>query len=146
MSYNEVSIIGNVGVAPKVYEGQDGSEYVRFSVASNRIIRNQDGTTEEVTIWFNITKRGHGSMASFASSFVKGSKVFIKGQLVADKTSGHPKIFTNKAGEPDAAYEVSASVVVFLGNPAPKEKPFVSNLMKMDYPEYEEEGNYDEEE
>lgn len=142
--YHKVTVLGNVGTDAKLYDGIS-HQYIRFSLASNRLIRNSNGVQEEVTIWFNITKTGH-DLTGLLAQITKGSRVLVEGVLVADKVSGHPKIFTNKAGEPDAAYEVSASVVVFLGNPAPKEKPFVSNLMKMDYPEYEEEGNYDEEE
>lgn len=142
MSYHKLIFVGNVGVAPKLYHGD--TDYIRFSVASNRIVRNIAGESEEVTIWFNVSKSGN--FESLLSSITKGCKVLVEGQLVADKVSGHPKIFTNRAGELDAAYEVAASTIQVLARPAQKEKPFVSNLMRTDYPDDYDKDDYDEEE
>jgi single-stranded DNA-binding protein len=143
MSYHKLIFVGNVGVSPKLYQGT--TEYVRFSVASNRMVHNLDGTKEEVTIWFNVSKSGMGLQA-LLNNVTKGCKVLVEGQLVADKVSGHPKIFTNRAGEQDAAYEVAASTIQVLARPAQKEKPFVSNLMRTDYPDDYDKDDYDEEE
>lgn len=139
--YHKVTVLGNVGTDAKLYDGIN-SQYIRFSLASNRLIRNSNGVQEEVTIWFNITKTGH-DLTGLLAQITKGSRVLVEGVLVADKLSGHPKIFTNKAGVADAAYEIAANNIVLISHPLPKEKPFISNLMKTDYDiDYDEEELY----
>lgn len=113
MSFHEITLIGNLGRDPELKYQPNGQAVVNMNVASNRVYTNDGGEKVTETIWVRVA--AWGKMAEACNQYLnKGSKVFIKGRLVADKETGSPRTFTRNDGSTGASFEVTASKVLFL--------------------------------
>jgi len=75
MSYQSVTVLGNVGKDPVVRSTSSGDRVVNFSIATSE---KRKGV--ETTVWFNCV--AFGKTAEIAELYVrKGSKVLVAGRI-----------------------------------------------------------------
>ena len=101
MSYNKISIIGNLGRDPELRYTPQGTAVCQFSVATNERRRDKSGEQQDITTWFRVTV--WGKQAETASKYLsKGRKVYIEGRL-------HMEEWTDRDGKARQTLEVNAS-------------------------------------
>lgn len=102
--FHELTIVGSVGRDPDLRYSADGKASCTISVAANRTIAQG----QKETIWFKVT--AWEKMAEYINQYVrKGAKVFLKGRLYPDKTTGGPRIYTKNDGTSATSFEVVAT-------------------------------------
>lgn len=72
----KMQIIGNLGADAQVYS-ENGSKFVKLSIADTVHRKKADGTTEEKTTWVSATINGDGG--ELLKYLTKGTKVFASG-------------------------------------------------------------------
>lgn len=83
-SYQQVTVLGNVGRDPEVKYAASGSAIVNVSVATSRKWKSQDGEKHEETEWHRITF--FGKSAEIIGQYVrKGNRLFVTGYLKTRK-------------------------------------------------------------
>jgi single-strand DNA-binding protein len=111
--YNHLTIVGNVGKDPAMKFTQAGVPVCDFTIAINE----KYGDKETVT-WVRVTC--WRQLAEIAAKYVrKGGQVMVAGRVSVSA-------YTDKAGQPAAALELSADKLVLLGSRAdagPNETP-----------------------
>lgn len=109
----KITIIGNVGKDPEMRYVTSGDAVTSFSVATNKKYTDKNGQKVEETTWFRVA--AWGKQAELANQYLKqGSVVYIEGELIPDRETGGPKIFTRKDGTPGAAFEIKMKEMTFL--------------------------------
>jgi single-strand DNA-binding protein len=109
----KIQIIGRLGRDPESRFTPSGQQVTSFSVATDNQYTNNAGEKIKETVWLRV--QAWGNMAQACNTYLsKGSLVFVEGRLTADKTTGGPKIWTDKSGKAGASFEINASVVKFL--------------------------------
>lgn len=107
-------IIGNVGREAEIRHTPSGQTVCNFSVAVNEKYTNSAGEKVERTTWFRI--QTWGKSAEIHNQYVKkGMLIFVEGQLVADPSTGGPKVYDTKNGS-SASFEINASRVKYLSH------------------------------
>jgi len=78
MSFNQATLVGNLGNDPDVKYTQSGTAVCKLSVATSEKRKG-----EEVTTWHRVT--AFGKLAEICGEYLKkGSKVFIQGRIHND--------------------------------------------------------------
>jgi single-strand DNA-binding protein len=80
MSFNQATIVGNLGNDPKVSRTQSGKPIVTFSVATSEKWKEETKTT-----WHNIVIFSEGLCRVAENYLKKGSKVLVQGKIENDK-------------------------------------------------------------
>ena len=80
ISFNQATIIGNLGNDPKVSRTQSGKPIVTFSVATSEKWKEETKTT-----WHNIVIFSEGLCRVAENYLKKGSKVLVQGKIENDK-------------------------------------------------------------
>jgi single-strand DNA-binding protein len=112
--YHKIIIVGNLGRDPEMRYTPDGTPVTNFSVATNRIWSNSDGSQAEETIWFRVT--AWRQLAELCNQYLsKGRQVLVEGRMTPDRETGGPRVWTGNDGQPRASFEVTALTVKFLG-------------------------------
>jgi single-strand DNA-binding protein len=113
MSYNKVTIIGNLGQDPETRYTPTGTMNVQFSVATSRRYNDREGQQQESTTWFRVTAWGRLAETldklSQSGALVKGRQVFVEGRL-------EQREFTGRDGQSRASLDVNASEFQLVGN------------------------------
>ncbi len=108
MSFNKITIVGNLGRDPELRYTPQGNAVCNFSVATNEKRRDKTGELQDATTWFKITL--WGKQAENASKFLtKGSPIYIEGRLRVEEWS-------DRDGKSRYTLEVQATDMQFLGN------------------------------
>jgi len=115
MSYQSITIVGNLGRDPEMRYLENGQAVTNLNVACNR--KWTDKTTgearEEVT-WFRVSVWGR--QAEAANQYLsKGRQVLVEGRISPDPNTGNPRLFTRQDGSVGASFELVAARVQFLG-------------------------------
>ena len=106
MSFNKITIVGNLGRDPELRYTPQGNAVCNFSVATNEKRRDKNGEMQDITTWFRITL--WGKQAENASKYLtKGSPVYVEGRLKVEE-------WTDRDGKGRHTLEVNASDVQFL--------------------------------
>lgn len=106
MSFNKITLVGNLGRDPELRYTPQGTAVCSFSMATNER-RKVDGEMQDITTWFRVTL--WGKQAELASKhLVKGRQVYIEGTLRQDE-------YTDKDGKARTSLEVNASDMRFIG-------------------------------
>jgi len=107
MSFNKVTLIGNLGCEPQLKYTPQGKAVCEFTVATSQ--RKKDGNeAREETVWFNVTVWDR--QAEIARSYLtKGKQVYVEGPLRVEE-------YTDKSGKPRYSLEVTASHLELIGN------------------------------
>lgn len=99
MSFNRITIVGNLGKDPELMETSQGTSVCNFTVATNS--GKEEPTWFRVTVW-----RKHAE--NCAKYLKKGSKVYVDGTLSVENWDG-------ERGEKMITLRVEAKDVHFLG-------------------------------
>ena len=106
MSFNKITIVGNLGRDPELRYTPQGTAVCSFTMASNERRRDKGGEQQDVTTWFRVTV--WGKQAETVSKYLtKGRSVYVEGRL-------HVEEWTDRDGKPRHTLEVNASDVQFL--------------------------------
>jgi single-strand DNA-binding protein len=111
--WHQIIVIGNVGKDPEMKYTPSGQAVTSFSVATSRQYTGNNGEQVKETIWFRVSSWGKAAEAC-NQYLKKGSKVLVEGRLSPDKSTGNPRIWTNKDGTSSASFEITANTVRFL--------------------------------
>jgi single-strand DNA-binding protein len=107
MSFNKITIIGNLGRDPELRYTPQGTAVCDFSVAVNDRKRDKAGEWQDVTTWFKITF--WGKQAENASKYLtKGRQAYIEGRLQVEE-------WTDRDGNNRYTLAVQGSDIQFLG-------------------------------
>lgn len=113
MSYQKITIVGNLGRDPEMRYTPGGQAVTNFTVAANRQYTASSGERIKETVWFRIS--AWGRQAEIVNQYLKtGSQVLVEGRMTPDKETGGPRIWTRQDGTSAASYEVTAERVIFL--------------------------------
>lgn len=112
--FHRVILLGNLGGDPVMRYTPNGTPVTNFNVATNERWVDQSGETQARTTWWRVTV--WGKQAEICNEYLsKGRQVLVEGTLVADPSTGGPRIWTDQNGNPRASFEVRARVVRFVG-------------------------------
>lgn len=104
---NRVQLIGNLGVAPEIFEFDGGKKKARLSIATNETYRNQKGELVKETQWHNVI--AWGKTAEIVENYLeKGSEVCISGKLTS-------RTYDDKDGNKKFISEIVMSELLMLG-------------------------------
>ena len=100
MAYlNKVMLIGNIGKEPEIrVNPTSGKKVVRFSLATSKRYRDNNGEQKEQTEWHNII--GWGKIADIVEQLGirKGTSLYVEGELTTrswtDQASGQNRYST----------------------------------------------------
>src|SRR5258708_18890950 len=107
MTYQQVTIVGNVGRDAEMRYTPQGVAVCDFSVAVNKVTGKGENRKEKTT-WFKVTV--WRERAETASQYIKkGMKILVVGEIDASP-------YTNKQSQPPASLELPASDFKFLDN------------------------------
>jgi single-strand DNA-binding protein len=113
-SFNQITLIGNVGAAPEVLKKTKEGTFVRFSIALNKQYTNPQGQTVKTVHWFQVdANNGVGTL--IADRLKKGMRIFVAGEL------SHSQ-WTDKHDQKRERIFISAKSVDFL-NGLDQKKP-----------------------
>ena len=89
MGVNRVMLLGNVGADPVIRTTQQGQKIATFSLATtdtwkDKITREQ----KSITVWHKIVVFPEGLVKIIEKYVVKGSKLFIEGQIEDNEYTG----------------------------------------------------------
>lgn len=97
MYLNKVYLIGNLTRDPELKSLPTGSKVCTFSVATNRVWKDQNGAKQESTEYHNIVVFGRQAETS-AQYLKKGQQVMVEGRIQTrswdDKTTNEKKYRT----------------------------------------------------
>lgn len=122
--YQNLIVIGNVGNDAEGRFTPEGKPVTSFSVAANRAY-TANGEKVKETTWFRVVT--YGKLAEICGEYVKkGMLIMVNGRLTPDKSTGSPRIWTDKQGQDHASFDVTADEVKFLSrkDAAQEDMPF----------------------
>lgn len=93
---------GNLPRDPEVKMTSNGRCMVRFTIASNEIIYDQNGGSRQITNWVPIT--AWGRVAEEAANFHKGDMISVWGKFASSS-------YKDQAGEKRTFYTITADGV-----------------------------------
>lgn len=102
---NKVILIGRLGVDPVLKVSKSGMPYAKFTIATNRILKDQPAITQwhKLVIW--------GKMAENCSRFLKkGQAAYVEGELRSND-------YEDKDGIARTSFDVHVTEISFLGYP-----------------------------
>lgn len=107
MSFNKITIIGNLGRDPELRYTPQGDAVCDFSVAVNDRKRDKAGEWQDVTTWFKVTF--WRKQAENASKYLtKGRQVYVEGRLEVDE-------WTDRDGKDRYSLVIQGTDMQFLG-------------------------------
>ena len=119
MYLNKAIVIGNLTRDPELRALPNGTKVCSFSVATNRVWKDQNGQKQESTDYHNVVVFGR-TAENVGQYMKKGSNIFVEGRMQTrswdDKNTGEKKYRT----------EIVADSVQFgpkAGNSGPSQSP-----------------------
>jgi single-strand DNA-binding protein len=107
MSFNKITLVGNLGRDPELRYTPQGTPVCSFSMATNERRKDKSGEMQDQTTWFRVTLWGR--QAETASQYLaKGRPVYIEGRLRVEE-------WTDRDGKPRHTLEVHATDMQFIG-------------------------------
>ena len=107
MSFNKITLVGNLGRDPELRYTPQGTPVCSFTLATNEKRKDRAGENQDVTTWFRVTLWGR--QAETASQYLtKGRPIYIEGRLRVEE-------WTDKDGRQRYTLEVHATDMQFIG-------------------------------
>src|SRR5687768_9761816 len=104
MSFNKITIVGNLGRDPELRYTAQGTPVCTFSLATNGRRKDRNGEMQDHTTWFRVTLWNR--QAETASQYLaKGRQVYIEGRLRVEE-------YVDRDGKPRQSLEVTALAVL----------------------------------
>jgi len=99
MAYlNKVMLIGNIGKDPVISATATGRKFVKFSLATSKRYRDNNGEQKEQTEWHNIVGWGKTAEIVEQLGIQRGSIIFVEGELTnrswTDQATGQKRSMT----------------------------------------------------
>ncbi|MCA1589534.1 MAG: single-stranded DNA-binding protein [Acidobacteria bacterium] len=110
MSFNKITIVGNLGRDPELRYTPQGTAVCDFSIATNEKKRDKAGEMQDVTTWFRVTL-WRNQAENAAKYLTKGSQVYIEGRLGVEE-------WTDRDGNNRHTLQVQGSDMHFIGSRA----------------------------
>lgn len=110
-------IIGNLGRDAEYKKNQQGGEFVTFTVAVTKVMKNRDtGETMKKTTWIECSRNGRQNVDQYLKA---GVKVFCRGEAKA-------RAYKNQQGDAIGSLGMRVMEIELLGKPSEKldETPF----------------------
>ena len=110
-------IIGNLGRDAEYNKNQLGGEFVTFTVAVTKVMKNRDtGETTKKTTWIECSRNGRQNVDQYLKA---GVKVFCRGEAKA-------RAYKNQQGDAIGSIGMRVMEIELLGKPSEKldETPF----------------------
>ncbi len=107
MSFNKITLVGNLGRDPELRYTPQGTPVCSFTMATNERRKDRAGESQDVTTWFKITLWGRQAETA-AQYLTKGRPVYIEGRLRVEE-------WTDKDGRQRHTLEVNATDMQFIG-------------------------------
>jgi single-strand DNA-binding protein len=95
MNLNQLSIIGFIGKKAETKYLPNGTPVPKFSVATKKSWKDENGEWKEKTQWHNVAAFGKG-FEQLADRLVKGAHVFVQGELTTREYDRIIKVSTGK--------------------------------------------------
>ena len=109
-SLNKALLIGHLGKDPEIRYTADGSPVANFSLATNEVWTDKNGTRQERTEWHNIV--AWSKLADLAKRYLtKGRQVYVEGRIRTREGD-------DREGNKRRTTEIVASALVLLGSRA----------------------------
>lgn len=106
MSFNKITIVGNLGRDPELRYTPQGTAVCSFTMASNERRKDKNGMQQDFTTWFRVTV--WGKQAETVSKYLsKGRSVYVEGRL-------HVEEWQDRDGKQRYTLEVNATDVHFI--------------------------------
>ena len=105
---NKVLLIGNIGKDAEMKYSASGIPVSSFSLAVNKVYKNQNGEKQEKTTWVKIVLFGK-TAESLHKYLLKGKQVYVEGELNLEK-------YTDKDGIERYSTKIIGRLVQFLGS------------------------------
>jgi single-strand DNA-binding protein len=107
MSFNKITIVGNLGKDPELRYTPQGTPVCSFTVATNERRKDRAGEMQDATTWFRVTLWGR--QAETASQYLtKGRPIYVEGRLRVEE-------WMDRDGKQRYTLEVHATDMQFLG-------------------------------
>jgi single-strand DNA-binding protein len=107
MSVNKAILVGHVGKDPEIRYSASSNAVASFSLATNRVRKNQQGEKVEETEWHRIV--AFGKVAEICRDYVhKGKQIYIEGRL-------QTREWEDKSGSRRSTTEIVTEVLQMLG-------------------------------
>src|ERR671911_3008712 len=107
MSFNKITLVGNLGRDPELRYTPQGTPVCSFSMATNERRKDKTGEMQDHTTWFRVTLWGR--QAETASQYLtKGRPVYVEGRLRVEE-------WTDRDGKARHTLEVHATDMQFIG-------------------------------
>ena len=107
MSFNKITIVGNLGRDPELRYTPQGTPVCSFTVATNERRKDRAGEMQDSTTWFRVTLWGR--QAETASQYLtKGRPIYVEGRLRVEE-------WTDRDGRQRYTLEVHATDMQFIG-------------------------------
>ena len=106
MSFNKITIVGNLGKDPELRYTPQGDAVCNISVATSEKKRDKTGDLQDITTWFRITL-WRKQAENAAKYLTKGSPVYIEGRLRVEE-------WADKDGKNRYTLEVQATDMQFI--------------------------------
>lgn len=107
MSFNKITIVGNLGRDPELRYTPQGTPVCSFTVATNERRKDKAGEMQDSTTWFRVTLWGR--QAETASQYLtKGRPIYVEGRLRVEE-------WTDRDGRQRYTLEVHATDMQFIG-------------------------------
>lgn len=108
MSYQQITLVGNVGNTPELRYTASGVEVTGFSLAVNKHWTDASGQKQEKTLWFKVSAwRKLAIMV--AEHVVKGKQLLVVGELE------EARMYQDRDGNTQVSLDVTANTIRFLG-------------------------------
>jgi single-strand DNA-binding protein len=107
MSFNKITIVGNLGRDPELRYTPQGTAVCSFSVATSEKRKDKTGEMQDQTTWFKITLWNKQAETA-AKWLTKGKPIYIEGRLRTEE-------WTDKDGKTRTSLEVFGTDMQFIG-------------------------------
>ncbi len=108
MSFNKITVVGNLGRDPELRYTPQGTPVCSFTVASNERRKDKNGEAQDITTWFRGTLFGQRA-ETFARYMEKGKPVYVEGRL-------RQEAWTDRDGKERTTLEINVTDFNFIGN------------------------------
>jgi len=108
MSFNKITIVGNLGRDPELRYTPQGIAVCSFTMATNEKRRDKSGDMQDITTWFKITL-WRNQAENAAKYLTKGSPVYIEGRLRIEE-------WTDRDNNNRYTLDVQATEMQFIGS------------------------------